>query len=308
MSPASSRQEPVDPGTGEAWPRGDPRRPQPHVPAPWAPAPRGLTPASPGELAVNLCYGRGVAEQWRASSASTGPARWMTAPWLQEHPPPCPPTSLSRQHQPAIPVESSQVPGSDGNRSARSLGFRVRRETPELALRQTDWLSSPSADLPAQGRAVPEQLGRHASSPPRVHGPTPRDGVRPGSGTGTQRGDTLHAPAAPAWLRPDLCSWGAPAQEPLFPPRSQRPSKRSPSPARGCHLPPLQSQLPTPRAGVGAPTASQPTGQPAFPQVHRSRAHSLWWKVCPGVSSPPRAAHTAGGPGPGVHPGPVSEP
>lgn len=138
---------------------------------------------------------------------------------------------------------------------------------------------------------MPEQLGRHASSPPRVHGPTPRDGVRPGSGTGTQRGDTLHAPAAPAWLRPDLCSWGAPAQEPLFPPRSQRPSKRSPSPARGCHLPPLQSQLPTPCAGVGAPTASQPTGQPAFPQVHRSRAHSLWWKgaqVCP----PPRAQPT----------------
>lgn len=175
MSPASSRQEPVDPGTGEAWPRGAPRRPQPHVPAPWAPAPRGLTPASPGELAVNLCYGRGVAEQWRASSASTGPARWMTAPWLQEHPPPCPPTSLSRQHQPAIPVESSQVPGSEGTEVPEALAsvfgerpqsWRCARRTgsppPQLTFQHRD------GQCPSSWDAMPRLLPVCMARPPET--------------------------------------------------------------------------------------------------------------------------------------------
>lgn len=69
----------------------------------------------------------------------------------------------------------------------------------------------------------------------------------------------------PAWLRPELCSWGAPAQEPLFPPRSQRPLKRSPSLAQGCHLAPRQSQLPTPHVGEH-PQPVSPRDSPPSPK------------------------------------------
>lgn len=132
-------------------------------------------PSKPGELAVNLCYGRGVAEQWRASSASTGPARWMTAPWLQEHPPPCPPTSLSRQHQPAIPVESSQVPGSEGTEVPEALAsvfgerpqsWRCARRTgsppPQLTFQHRD------GQCPSSWDAMPRLLPVCMARPPET--------------------------------------------------------------------------------------------------------------------------------------------